>query len=131
MMEEINAKQNPEIFTKKWTLVVIACTMPIFLMFAFLWNNPGKGRAAAICTGVIMFAARGCWNLRKHTWFWVTLAIIISLHVLLVLLVPWTSKSYPGLTLFPVGVLDYAIVYGSIKLAEKVMSRGHAASSPS
>jgi hypothetical protein len=70
-----------------------------------------------------MFAARGCWNLRKHLWFWVTVAIIITLHLLAVLFVPWPSTSYPGLTLLPFIVLDYAIVYGCIKLLEKIVSR--------
>jgi len=48
---------------------------------------------------------------------------MIVLHLLLVLLVPWTSKSYPGLILFPIGVVDYFIVYGVIKLVEKVAKR--------
>ena len=121
-MKELNGNQSPDVFTRKWTLVVILCGMSPFLLFTFL-GDPGRGRAAAICTAVIMYAARGCWNLKEYAWFWMTLAIIITLHILLVLLVPWTSKSYPGLTLFPIAVLDYAIVYGCIKLVEKVMKR--------
>jgi hypothetical protein len=50
----------------------------------------------------------------------VTQTILIVLHVLLV---PWSSKSYPGFTLFPIAVMDYAIVYGTIKLVEKVAKR--------
>jgi len=121
-MTEANSNQSPDVFTRKWTLVVILCMVPVFTLFAY-FGDPGRGRAAAGSTIVIMYAARGCWNLKEHAWFWTTLTIIIALHVLLVLLIPWTSKSYPGLTLFPIAVLDYAIVYGSIKLVEKVMKR--------
>ena len=69
---------------------------------------------------VIMYAARACWNLRGYLWFWVALTIMIVLHILLVIFVFWTSKRYPGLILFPIAVVDYAIVYGGMKLAEKM-----------
>jgi len=49
----------------------------------------------------------------------------MGLHVPLILLIPWTSKSLPGVTLLPIALLDYAIVYGCIKLAEKVMKARH------
>lgn len=122
-MAEANSTEPPNVFSKKWLLVVIFCGAIPFLLFAFLLGDPGRGRAAAICTAVIMYAVRGNWDLRKYTWFRVTLTIIIALHVLLILLIPWSSKSYPGLTLFPVAVLDYVIVWGSIKLAEKMTKR--------
>jgi hypothetical protein len=123
LMTEANSSQSPDVFTRKWLLIVVLCGALPFILFAFLGHDPGRGRAAAICTAVIMYAVRACWNLRGYVWFRVTLAIIIAFQVLLVLLVPWTSKSYPGLILFPIAVLDYAIVWGSIKLAEKVMKR--------
>jgi hypothetical protein len=52
-----------------------------------------------------------------------TLVVMIGLHVPLVLLVSWTSRSYPGITLVPIAAVDYAIVYGCIKLAENAMKR--------
>jgi hypothetical protein len=121
-LTEANSSQSPDVFTRKWLLVVILCMVSTFALFAY-FGDPGRGRAAAGSTIVIMYAARGCWDLRRYTWFWVTLTILIALHVLLVLLVPWTSKSYPGLPLFPIAVVDYAIVYGTIKLVEKVAKR--------
>ena len=123
VMTELTDNRSPDVFSRKWLLVVILCGALPFLLFAFLLNDPGRGRAAAIATAVIMYAARGRWHLRRYTWFWVVLTVIIVLHVLLVLLVPWTSKSYPGLLLFPVAVLDFTIVWGCFKLAEKLMSQ--------
>jgi hypothetical protein len=52
-----------------------------------------------------------------------TLAILTALHILLVLLVPWSNASYPGTTLLPIAVVDYAIVSGCLKLAEKLMEK--------
>lgn len=130
LMAELKDNQSPDVFSRKWLLVVILCGAIPFLLFAFLLNDPGRGRAAAIATMVIMYAVRGRWNLRRYSWFWVVLTAIVAAHVLLVLFVSWTSKSYPGLLLFPVAVLDFAIVWGCLKLAQKVMMRGEAASSP-
>jgi hypothetical protein len=120
-MAELTVNQSPDLFTRKWLLVVILCMIPPFVLFAFLGHDPGRGRAASGSVIVIMYAARACWNLRKHAWLWVTLAIVIAVHVLLVLLIPWTSKSYPGTLLLPVAAVDYGIVYGVIKLIEKMM----------
>lgn len=103
--------------------MMILCLVPVFLLFALL-GDPGRGRAAGICAGVIVTTVRSTWNLRKHLWFWVTVAILTVLHAALVLFVAWSSSTaYTGLALLPVAVLDYGIVYGCIKLAEKVMVR--------
>ena len=119
-MADLNANQSPDLFTRKWLLVVILCMIPPFVLFAFLGHDPGRGRAASGSTIVIMYAARACWNLRRYTWFWVMLTIFIVVHILLVLLIPWTSKSYPGLILLPIAAMDFGIMYGCIKLAEKI-----------
>lgn len=95
--------------------------VPPFFLFALL-GDPGRGRAAAISVGVVATVVRACWDLRKHTWFWATVAVLIAIHVFLILLIPWTGKSYPGYTLLPIGVLDYGIMYGSFKLVEKMMT---------
>jgi len=121
-MNEITDNQPIDVFTRKWLLVVILCMVPPFPLFAHL-GDPGKGRAAAICTAVSMTAIRACWNLRKRVWFWTMAAILISVHVFLVLLIRWSDKSFPGYALLPVALLDYGIVYGSFKLAATAMER--------
>ena len=70
-----------------------------------------------------MAVARVRWDLRKRKWFWATMGIMILLQAPIVLFVPWTSKSYPGVTLLPIAVLDCAIAYGCIKLAENATKR--------
>jgi energy-coupling factor transporter transmembrane protein EcfT len=117
-MEEANNDQSHDVSPRKWLLVTILCMVPVFLLFAY-FGYPGKGRAAAIATGAIMLAVAGRSGLKSQRWFWVTLTIIIAVHVLFVLLIPWTSKSYPGPILLPFGALDYFIVWGCIKLVEK------------
>ena len=64
-------------------------------------------------------------------WFWATISILVLLHVPLVLLVPWSNKNYPGVVLLPLALLDLAVVYSSIKLAEKLMTKKGEAGSAS
>jgi hypothetical protein len=58
-------------------------------------------------------------------------AALTVIHVVLVVVVPWTNKSFPAPALWPVGIADFAAICGFIKLVEKAMSRGDAASTPS
>jgi hypothetical protein len=126
LMKERSDNQAPNPFTRKWLLVVILCMVPLFFLFAFL-GDPGRGRAVAICLGVTMTALRACWNLKRYPWFWMVLAVIVALHVLLVLSVHWNDKSYPGYTLLPFAVLNYGVVYGCFKLIEAAVKRSYKA----
>lgn len=127
LMTNLRDGHSHNLFSRKWLLVVICCGAIAFILFAFLLNDPGRGRAAAIATAVIMYAVRADWDLRGYTWFWIVVSVLIAIHVLLVLLIPWTSKSYPGLLLFPVAVADYAFVWGCLKVSHNLMMRGNAA----
>jgi hypothetical protein len=129
-MNELNEDQSAAAFSRKWLLIVLVCSIPIFFLFAFL-GDPGRGRAAGISAAVAMIVIRACWHLRKYAWFWATTAILVALHVFLVVRIPWDDKSYPGYTLLPFAALDYGIMYGSFKLAEKMMKGSDGASSPS
>jgi hypothetical protein len=130
LMKELNNNDQPiDVFSRKWLLVVILCMVPLFLLFA-VQGDPGRGRAAAICGAVGMTAIRACWHLRKHAWFWAVFALMAVLHVVLVLFIPWSDKSFPGYALLPIAALDYGIVYGSFKLAEALMKKGDGADSP-
>jgi hypothetical protein len=120
-MNNVN-QDSIDVFTRKWLLIVTLCLIPLFFLFAF-FGDPGRGRAAVICAGVLMTAVRANWSCRKYAWFWATAAVLIALHVFLIVRIPWTDKSYPGYTLLPFAALDYGIVYGSFKLAEKLMKK--------
>lgn len=76
--------------------------------------------AAAVSAGMTAVAVRYFWDLRKRTWFWVTIASIVLLHVPLILLIRWPSKQWSYVQLLPIGLLDFGIAYGIIRLAEKV-----------
>jgi hypothetical protein len=52
------------------------------------------------------------WKLRRHVWFWATMAILAALHLPLILFVPWTTRWIPAVVIAPVGIADlYAMLW--------------------
>ncbi len=108
--------------TKSAALVVTLFAM----LFYFVFENIGgfaKGRVASICAAMVVTTVWMRWDLRRRVWFWVAIVILALLHIPLVMLLPWTNNSYPGIVLLPGALLALAIVYGSIKLAETLMKK--------
>lgn len=94
----------------------------MFLVFVFL-GNAEMGLTVCIVLGVTMVAIKIRWNLRKHVWFWATIAFILALYAPLFLIVRWPQGNLP--TIFytlPIGIADFLIISGALRLAEKLLS---------
>jgi len=109
-----------ERLTKGSALVTGLCVLPLYFVFDYMGNS-GGGFAAACCAGVLITSARAFWDSRKCVWFWTILVILLLAHIPLVVFVPWTDRSYPGVVLAPYALADFGVVYGCFRLAEKVM----------
>lgn len=96
-------------------------SLPVFLVFTLL-SNADAGLAAYIVSCVILFAIKIRWNLRKHIWFWAIIAIILALHVPLVFMVRWPKNAPTLFYTMPLGIADFLIISGALKLAEKLFS---------
>jgi hypothetical protein len=97
---------------------------PVFFLITFLYNADA-GLAACIVLGVMVFAIKIRWYLRKHIWFWAIIAVILALHVPLVFMVRWPHGRGP--TIFyamPIGIADFLIISGALRLAENLLSKG-------
>jgi len=105
-------------------LKIGAMAAPVFFIVTFLYNADA-GLAACIVFGVFLFAIKIRWYLRKHIWFWAIIGIVLALHIPLVFMVHWPQGRGP--TLFytmPLGIADFLIVSGALRLAEKLLSKG-------
>lgn len=112
----------------RWGLIVALLTIPVAILVDHL--APGRGTAAGASLALMIGAVRVFWYLRRHAWFWMAIALLAIIHVVLIVVVPWTNKSFPAPELWPVGIADFAAICGFIKLVEKVMSRSDRAGSP-
>jgi hypothetical protein len=59
------------------------------------------------------------WRLRRHAWFWATMAAAVALHVLLILFVPWTNTWVPALMTACVDSLDICLVFWILGIVEE------------
>jgi hypothetical protein len=80
------------------------------------------GVGAWICSGLVILVVRTRWDLRMHVWFWITIVFAELLQAPIVLLIPWEDRNLTWITFLPVAVLDYGLVYGCVRLVEKMMN---------
>ena len=119
-------------YARLFALLIVIGTSPVFVLFD-IYGDPRRGLPAWVCTAALMVSIWIFWGRRKLLWFWVTVAILTALHVLLVLYVPWPGvhTTIGGPALFPFGLLDIGIVCGCFKLIEKLMTGDAGAGSAS
>ncbi len=121
-MAENKHKQSIDSVTRKWALLAAICTLPLFIVFDY-FGDPGRGQAAWVSAGAIAVAARFLWDLRTRAWFWITIAVIVVLHVPLIILIPWPLKQLSYIALLPAGFLDFLFAYGILRLVENMIER--------
>ena len=77
--------------------------------------------AAAAAIGAVI---KVNWELRGRVWFWVTMAIIAGLHVLLIPYVPWHKGWVPARVTFGFCIVDVAIILGILNLIGRLFKGG-------
>jgi hypothetical protein len=109
-------------FSRVSALLIPLCTAPVCLPFR---SDPGRALAAWVFTGALVMSIKFFWGRRRHLWFWLTVAVMAGLHVLLIIYVPWPGihTTIGGPALVPFGLLDVGIMCGCFKLIEKVTER--------
>lgn len=104
-------------------LIFAAILAPVFLFFIYL-GKADMGLAVFIVLGMMMFAIKLRWNLRRHLWFWAVVVFVLALHLPLFFVVRWPQGNVP--TLFytmPLGIADFLIISGALGIAERLLSR--------
>jgi hypothetical protein len=108
-----------------WTgLLVTAMVAPVFFLFVYL-DKAEMGFTASIVLGTVIYAIKRRWKLRWHAWFWITIALILALHIPVLFIVRWPQTHIPTIAFsMPLGIADLLLISGAIRLAEKLFSKG-------
>jgi len=113
---------------KKWGLIAgLLAILGNIVVSHFL--DPGRGDAAGISLAILILSVRNFWYLKRHVWFWLDMAALTLVHVVLVIVIPWTDRSIPAPELWPIGIADFAVIWGVVKLTEKMMNQRDSAGS--
>jgi hypothetical protein len=115
-----SVSESPRKLTTIAAYLSLLSSLPILIVLAIL-GKVWLGFGAWICTGLVILVARTRWDLRRHIWFWITIICAEALQIPIVFLMPWSNRSLTWLSFLPVAVLDYGIIYGCLRLVEKVM----------
>jgi hypothetical protein len=127
-MGENAPKRSFDSISREWLILAGAMSMvPVFLLVSH-FGGGARALVASCSTGMIVLLVRYFWDLRKRTWFWITVLFIAFLHVLLVVFLPpptkpWNYVHLNWVQMSPFGLLDFYIIYGIIRLVENVAKR--------
>jgi hypothetical protein len=101
-----------------------AILAPVFFLFLY-FGKADMALTVFIVLGMVLFAIKLRWKLRKHVWFWATIVLILALHVPLLFLVHWPKSNAPTIAYsLPLGIVDFLLISGALGLAEKLFSKG-------
>jgi hypothetical protein len=126
VMDTFGDEQSPkERKGRDWTGTIIgALVSPVLFLFAY-FGKLEMGFTVSIVLLVAIIAIKLRWNLRRHAWFWGTIALILALHIPFLSLVQWPQTNVPTLVFaIPLGIIDFFLISGAISLAEKLFSKG-------
>lgn len=97
--------------------------LPVFFFFVYL-GKAETGFTVSLVLGMAMIAIKLRWQLRRHAWFWVTIALVLALHVPFLLIVRWPKTNIPTIAFsLPLGIADFLLISGAISLAEKIFAK--------
>lgn len=117
--EHVKAQLTPE---GKFALLLILCMVPTFVVFLF-FNQPELGLGTCESIAGLLIALRATWKLREHGWYWGAVVVAVAIQIPFILYVPWSNNAYRGTALTLFGVVDFILVWGVIKLCDKLFSR--------
>jgi len=110
-----------------WTgLKITALVAPVFFLFVYL-GKAEIGITLSLVLAMAMVAIKLRWELRGYAWFWVTIGLIVALHIPFLSIIHWPHHSSIPTIAFalPLGIADFLLISGALSLAEKLFSKGH------
>lgn len=113
-----------------WAVVAALLSFPVAAVVG-RHLDPGRGRAAGVVFALMIGGVLAFRRNIRHAWFWMSIVALVIIHVVLIVMVPWSNRSFPAPELWPIGFADFAAICGFIKLVEMAMRRGDGENSSS
>ena len=95
-------------------------------LLAWLFDHLGRFdlvRPALYSMAMLGIAIAIKWKMRRHVWFWITMSVIVALHILLILFVPWSTRWVPAVVIIPVGIADLYVMLAILSVVGKFADR--------
>ena len=106
-----------------WGVLCLAVgSVPIFWLF----DNFGRlDVALPVLNGIAVLgvAIAVKWKQRRRAWFWITMAVIVVLHGLAILYIPWTTRWVPATEIAGIFSIDLFVVFVILAIVEHFLER--------
>jgi hypothetical protein len=103
-------------------LCVIIGALPIYWLFDH-FGRLNIALPTLNCVGMLGFVIAVKWKLRRHVWFWATMAFLAALHLPLILFVPWTTKWVPAIAIAAIDSADLIVMLAILSVVGKFAER--------
>ena len=127
-LDEVVTEEDSRMRLPWWG--VLAVIVGAYVLFS-LFDHFGKlaiARPTLYSVAIIAITIAMRWRLRGHLWFWIVIAIPTTLHVPLILFIPWTTKWIPALVVIPIGIVDSYAMLWVVSMTERLMNERDAKS---
>ena len=105
-----------------WWAVLFVVFGTVLLALLFIhFRRFDLARPSLISAGMVAVAIALRWQLRRHVWFWVTMALLAALHLPLILFIPWTIRWIPAIMIVPFGIADLYVMLWVLSAVGKFM----------
>jgi|SRR5579859_5188995 len=103
-------------------LIWMAFCLSIFLLFDH-FGQMYMAVPTLNCVAVLSLLIYLRWKFRRHVWFWIIMAVIAALHVLLIWYVPWTTKWVPAIAIGAIDSVDFCILLWILAFVGELVER--------
>ena len=103
-------------------LCIILGGLPVAYLFDH-FGNLALARPTLCSAGMVGVVIAMRWQLRRHAWFWITMAVVVCLHVPLILFVPWTNKWVPAIVIVPIAIADVYLMLAILSVVGEWVKR--------
>lgn len=97
-------------------------TTPVIIPFAY-WGHFEMGEKAWFCISMTIIAIRARWSARRHRWFWWAVLVAAGLQIPILVYGLWRYQGFPVWSYLPLSMADFFLVYGCIKISERLFGR--------
>lgn len=107
-----------------WSGTIIGVMLlPVFFVLVVL-GKAEMGFNLILVLGLVMIAVKLRWKLRRHAWYWVTIAYVLLLHIPFLFFVHWPQSNIPTIAYsLPLGITDFLLISGAISLAQRIFMK--------
>jgi hypothetical protein len=110
-----NADLPPGMPSNAWIVGIVALCLMIYILFSS-FGNAGLGTVMMSFIGVMIIVIKLRWELRRRLWFWIVVSVIVIVHFVVILLIPWPNKKFYAPIIILFAGWDFSLISYAIKL---------------